>query len=153
MRRRVSTILILGIMLLIVAGHPVFAEAQAVKIRGVDVDGYPTVAVTVSVGSSTAPGDIRISENGSPVSILTARPLIQSGQEIDVVLAIDTSRSVKGAPLTTAISAAQTFVEGLPEGVPVGVVTFADRARVLLGITADRTAVLRATRPRPESLR
>ena len=143
MRRRVSTILILGIMLLIVAGHPVSAEEQGVKIRGVDVDGYPTVAVTVSVGSSTAPGDIRISENGSPVSILTARPLIQSGQEIDVVLAIDTSRSVQGAPLTTAISAAQTFVEGLPEGVPVGVVTFSNRARVLLGITADRTAVIR----------
>ena len=59
-----------------------------------------------------------------------------------MVLAIDTSRSVAGAPLTQAIAAAQLFVRSLPAGVSVGVLTFSDRPRVLVPITGDHESVL-----------
>jgi tight adherence protein B len=144
MRHRARSVLLLGVLLALAAGGPALAADQPVKIRGVDVGGYPTVAVNAEIDSSTRPEDIRVTENGSPVSILTVRPLIESGQEIDVVLAIDTSRSIQGAPLQAAIAAARAFLAGLPEGVAVGVVTFSDQVRVVLQITADRAAVLRA---------
>src|SRR5437667_11996147 len=70
-----------------------------VQIRKVDTSGYPTVAVTISVSGGILPTDIGITENGSPSDIITVRPLLEAGKGIDVVLAIDTSKSVAGAPL------------------------------------------------------
>ena len=142
MTYRTRSILLVGLVSLFAFVRPAFADDTPVVIRGVDVDGYPNVAVNVSVASSTLPEDIRVTENGSPVSILTIRPLIESGQEIDVVLAIDTSRSIRGAPLQAAIAAAKTFMGGLPEGVQVGVLTFSGQVRILLPITSDHAAVL-----------
>jgi Ca-activated chloride channel family protein len=63
-----------------------------------------------------------------------------------VILAIDVSGSMKAedvAPtrLAAARAAAQGFVDGLPEGVRVGVVAFATRPATLVTPTADRAAV------------
>ncbi len=63
-----------------------------------------------------------------------------------VILAIDVSGSMKAddvAPtrLAAARSAAQSFVDGLPESVRVGVVAFATRPVTLVTPTADRAAV------------
>jgi tight adherence protein B len=128
----------LGLVLMLV--QPGHAD-QTVRIRNVDTSAFPTVAVTVSAPAGTLPEDIEVNENGGPATILTIRPLIESGQQVDVVLAIDTSDSVRGAPLAAAVSAAKTFVDGLPEGVGVGVVTFSDRPTTVVGITEDRSAV------------
>jgi len=143
MRHRARSVFLLAVLLALATGGSASAAEQPVKIRSVDAGGYPTVSVTVAVRSPTRPEDIRVTENGSPVSILTIRPLIQSGQEIDIVLAIDTSKTVAGH-LSDAVAAAKTFVTGLREGVPVGVLTFADQPRLILGITADHAAVLQA---------
>jgi tight adherence protein B len=61
-----------------------------------------------------------------------------------VVLAIDASDSVQGAPLAAAVKAAEAFVEQLPPSVGVGVVTFSDDVRALQPITADHQSALRA---------
>jgi Ca-activated chloride channel family protein len=63
-----------------------------------------------------------------------------------VILAIDVSASMKArdvAPtrLDAARAAAQSFVDGLPAGVRVGVVAFATRPVTLVTPTADRSAV------------
>jgi tight adherence protein B len=129
--------------LVVMLAHPGHAD-EAVRIRNVDTSAFPTVAVTVSVPAGVLAEDIEVEENGGPVSILTVRPLIASGQEVDVVLAIDTSDSVRGAPLAAAVSAAKTFVDQLPEAVGVGVVTFSKRPSTIVGITRDRSAVLSA---------
>jgi hypothetical protein len=90
---------------------------SSVQIRKVDTSGYPTVAVTVSVSGGILPTDIGITENGSPSDVITVRPLLEVGKGIDVVLALDTSQSVAGAPLQQAVAAAQLFVNSLPSGV------------------------------------
>ena len=104
--------------------------------RQVDVEAYPNLGLTVSVDGPVRPEDIRVAENGTPVDLLTVRPLIDTGEEVDVFLAIDTSDSVRGDALVAAISAAKSFVNLLPAGVPVGVLTFSDRPRVLLELEA-----------------
>jgi tight adherence protein B len=148
MTRKMRAALVSGLLLVLLSAiGGVVARATSpsdspVQIRKVDTSAYPTVGVTVAVGAETSLGDIRVTENGSPSTIITVRALLETGRRVDVVLAIDTSRSVTGAPLTQAISAAQLFVRSLPSGVSVGVLTFSDRPRVLVPITGDHEAVL-----------
>jgi tight adherence protein B len=117
---------------------------QTVHIRGVDEHGFPTVALTLSVGGAgtLSAQDVAIAENGVPVRLISLQPLEQTGRKIDVVLAIDTSKSVAGEPLATAVAAAKTFIEQLPSGVPVGIVTFARTPRVTQPITANHSEAL-----------
>lgn len=88
------------------------------------------------------------------VSLLlaSARPaavLLLPAQRGTVVLAMDVSLSMAAtdvAPsrLAAAQSAAAQFVNKLPGGVRVGVLTFADRVDVLVSPTTDKSRVLRA---------
>jgi tight adherence protein B len=143
MIRRLGSVLILGLMALALAGGGTAAASdQPVSIRRVDVEAYPNIDLTISVDGPIAPVDVRVAENGAAVDVLTIRPLIDAGGEMDVFLAIDTSDSVRGGPLVAAVAAAKSFVSRLPAGVPVGVLTFSDRPQVLLPIEADRSRVL-----------
>ena len=117
---------------------------HAVQIRGVDVNGFPVLAVTVSVPDPTAAKVFRVTEDGRPRPVLSVRPLLETGKEIDVILAIDTSDSVRGAPLAAAVAAAKAFVQSLPSNVPVGIITFSDQVRVLSPITSDHPALIAA---------
>jgi tight adherence protein B len=142
MIRRLASVLFLGLIALALAGGYAAASGKPVSIRRVDVEAYPNVGLTISVDGPVSPKDVLVAENGAPVDVLTIRPLIHTGEEMDVILAIDTSDSVRGEPLVAAVSAAKGFVNLLPPGVPVGVLTFSDRPRVLLKLEADRSRVL-----------
>jgi tight adherence protein B len=125
------------------------AEVQTVRIRSVDQEAFPEVKVILAVGSdvSVSPAAIRIMENGRAVRPRAVTPLRQTGKSIDVVLAIDVSDSVKGEPLATALAAARDFVQGLPAGVRIGLVTFSSSATVLENLTADHDRILAALGP------
>ncbi|MEP6695263.1 MAG: type II secretion system F family protein [Pseudonocardiales bacterium] len=60
---------------------------------------------------------------------------------ISVVLVIDTSGSMKGDGIIGAKAAAKTFVAGVPDGVRVGLVSFAKVPSVRIAPTADKVAV------------
>src|SRR6266702_1604836 len=124
------------------AGPP--SAGQAVQILHVDSSGFPNMAVTVSVPAAVSAQDLRVTENRHPVDIVSVRSLSETSGEIDIVLAMDTSNSVKGAPIEAAIAAARGFVEKLPPSIGVGLVTFSDQAQVARPITLDHSAVLQA---------
>ena len=70
-------------------------------------------------------------------------------QEATVMLAIDTSRSMKATDvkptrLTAALLAANDFVQKIPAKFRVGIVSFASQARIALPPTADRSLVTEA---------
>ena len=119
-------------------------DSTSVHIREIQPSAFPTVGVTVSLPGNVSASSIAIRENGSPVEILSVRPLVQSGRTIDVVLAIDTSQSVAGDPLAESVAAAIGLVRAVPPNVSIGVVTFSDQARLLSPITDDRTSLIRA---------
>ena len=119
-------------------------QNSAVHIRQVDTNAFPSVAVTVSGEGSVDPQSVGVLENGKQMKILTTRALSQTGQNFDVVLSIDTSDSVAGAPLQAAVNAARAFVQKLPASVPVGLLTFDSAVKVLQPITADHGKVLSA---------
>jgi tight adherence protein B len=139
---------VLGALLALSAAPAFAADAPATvtSIRSVDTDAFPTVKVTVSTPGSTtlSSEDVHITENGQPVSSLAVQPLSTSGQQVDVVLAIDASRSMEGEPLKLALQAAKTFLDQLPPSVRVGVVTFGQDVRTPVALTTDRDKATKA---------
>ena len=105
------------------AAMPSTASA-GVRLNGVDFGSYPGVGATVvtSVPSSAQP---RFLENGRAVVGLHA---INLGQSKNVVLALDTSRSMAGKPLAEAAAAAAAFVAAKPATDRITLVTFGQRA-------------------------
>jgi Ca-activated chloride channel family protein len=82
-------------------------------------------------------------------SVAPRRPGWQRHVSAAVMLAIDTSRSMSATDvdptrLAAAEDAARRFVEKLPAGLKVGLLTFDSQARVLASPTLDHAAVLSA---------
>jgi tight adherence protein B len=101
--------------------------AADVGLKGVDATVYPTIRATVvsSAGASVRPA---IRENGRAVAGLSAQNL---GCSKAVVLGVDRSRSMSGAPLAQAAAAARSFVAAKCAGDAVSVVAFGDGAYAL----------------------
>src|SRR5439155_4535326 len=100
---------VLAISLTVAAAWPAHANAasEAVHIRGIDVAAFPQVTVTVSIsGGAVTPQDVHVTEDGKAVSGAAVDALADVGQDVDVVLAVDTSNSMAGQPLASAIAAA-----------------------------------------------
>src|SRR5256886_11926932 len=95
-----------------------------VRLNGVDFGAYPAVGATVltSVPSAVAP---TLLENGRPGDGLRATNL---GRSKNVVLALDTSRSMAGKPLAQAAAAATAFVASKPASDRIALVTFGQHA-------------------------
>jgi tight adherence protein B len=100
--------------------------------------------MTVSVNGPVDPKDIFVTENGRQVPIVKVQTLSQSGRRFDVILALDTSNSVKGEPLSLAVAAARSFVNQLDPSIPLGLITFSENATVLQAITTDHASSLAA---------
>ena len=137
--------------LLLVAGMGSAVRAGGiVQIRGVDTSKYPDVTLTVSVeGAAISEGDLVLTENGRAIHPTTIRDLGSSGTNVDVVLAIDTSNSMRGEPVATAFDAARTFIASVSTSVRVGVLTFAGTPEVLapVGASREQLATLLASPP------
>ena len=100
------------------------AAGAGVRLNGVDFGVYPAVRATVVTSvPSTAPP--RLLENGQPVVGLQA---VNLGRSKNVVLALDTSRSMAGKPLAEAAAAATAFVATKPSSDRIALVTFGQRA-------------------------
>lgn len=69
---------------------------------------------------------------------------IADASSSSIVLTIDTSDSMWGAPMERTREAAAYFVEHAPPDTPIAIVTFAGTANVVLNYTTDRADLLRA---------
>ena len=77
---------------------PSAAGAGSVDVRHVDAQAYPEIAVTVTAPPKKAP---ELRENGERVVGLQAENL---GRRKSVVIAIDRSRSMRGASIEHALA-------------------------------------------------
>jgi tight adherence protein B len=125
--------------------------AQAgVRLNGVDLGAYPTVRATV-VTSTPASRPPALLENGAGVAGLQA---VNLGRAKNVVLALDTSRSMAGKPLAEAAAAAAAFVRSKPASDRIALVTFGNRAVQQSGFstaTIDADNALRTLSISPKS--
>ena len=90
---------------------------------------------------------LKVSVNGTEVEA-EAKLAASAGSKQQVrrtaILAIDTSRSMRGDSFTQAKAAAQAFLDAAPEDVYVGIVTFDGDVQVLQKPTLDRVAAASA---------
>jgi len=83
------------------------------------------------------PAQLAVTVNGQPVSNLETAPLGESSVPVGVVLVIDTSGSMQGAPIEAAKAAAKSFVAQKRAEDSIALVTFADTAIVQTGFTTN----------------
>jgi tight adherence protein B len=119
---------------------PGTAAAASVDVLGVDASSYPRIRMTV-VTATPAPLSPRVAERSGRVAGVRAFNL---GAGASIVLAVDRSGSMAGAPLAAAAAAARLFVERKAAADRVAVVAFGSEADELTRFSADPTETLRA---------
>lgn len=126
----------------VVAASAASAAPSAVEVAGSDVAEYPNVSLTVTVPAEFAGHDLPSSAftvieagNRRPVEAMRL-----PGDDLEVVLVIDTSGSMRGAAVEAAKAAALTFIDGLPPTTRLAVVTFGRAPGVVSPFSSDHGA-------------
>jgi tight adherence protein B len=126
---------------------PAHAAGPAPKLAQAAGSPFPdrAFALTLPKPRLLTTGDVEVRENGrlvDGVSVVSAQGA--AARRFGVVLAIDTSTSMRGAPLRGAVQAARRVVARRQPEQPVALVTFAGAIRVALPFTTDAVAIDRA---------
>jgi Mg-chelatase subunit ChlD len=154
-RRRLGVaVLLVALLAALSAAAPTpRAHAQAATVEVVGLNAEPdqppqVVATVLDENGALAPDltadDFDVAINGNPVPITDVTRAVDSTKGIAVVLAIDVSGSMEGAPLDQAKAAAQRFVDGLEPDDQIAIITFSETSQKLLDFTSDRTAITAA---------
>ena len=106
--------------------------------------------VDLPPGMAVAPGAVVVRENGHRVRDLAITPVQVSGIHYGVVLAIDASDSMRGAPLASAVAAGRAFLTHREADEEVGIVAFNNNVRALQTPTSDSGKLDRALANEPE---
>lgn len=120
--------------------------AAAPKIAPVTRLPFPERGYVVSVPEAARlrAADVVVRENGLRVTGVRVDPLAQSGLRVGVVLALDASESMTGAPAAAAVRSARAFVSHRTEAQEIGILAFNARISVLRTPTRDRAALEQA---------
>jgi tight adherence protein B len=104
---------------------------------------FPERGYVISIPEATqlSPGSVEVRENGLRVSGLRVDPLTSSGLRVGVVLALDASESMTGAPAAAALDSARAFVSHRTDSEDVGIVAFNGSVSVLQDLTRDDAAL------------
>ena len=146
---RVAAVLTASLGALLTAGAIAAAQdGLSLTVQQADFEGDGSTQVVVAVDGAT--GDVpasafSVSEDGQAIDGVEVTP-IEDAEEVEarnLVLLIDASGSTEGEPLDAAKAAATAFTRTVSDvGVNVGVVTFADEARLVQAPTSDVDAVV-----------
>jgi tight adherence protein B len=127
------------------------AAAGEVQIAPVTRLPFPARGYVVSVPEAVdlVSGSVVVRENGLRVTGVRVDPLASSGLRFGVVLALDASESMTGAPAAAALESARVFLSHRTTTQEVGVVAFNGDISVLRGPTADDGALRNALATQP----
>lgn len=136
------------VALIVMAAVPWAVAADLpLSVTKVETAEYPKVSLTVALPPTMAEAKdvhFEVRENGTGIDSVVAEPVTAEAAPARVVLLIDVSGSMAGAPLKAAQDAATRFVKALDPTASVALVVFSDAPRTLSGFTTDRAALTRA---------
>ena len=133
-----ATMVAVAVVIATASGMTAGAQEQQLQILGVDPSAHPSVRMTVAApeefdGEELSAESFALTENGDRAELTVARDT----QQVDVVLVIDVSGSMAGAPIAAAITAAGTFIDRVDDSARVAVVTFGDTVSQPVALTED----------------
>jgi tight adherence protein B len=124
-----------------------FAAAKSPSLTETAGARFPDRAYALSLPDAMplTAAQVQVRENGERVrDVSLTPPDSASVGRFGVVLAIDTSYSMRDRPLRAAVAAAREFVRQRAAGQPVALITFAGTVDVLLPFSTDDAAIERA---------
>jgi tight adherence protein B len=135
---------------LLMLAVPAWAQEGNQEIEIVDINGsrYPEGGQTQMViefrnfTEELDPGALDVTVNGEAVSDLEVRPVGASSVPVGVVLVIDASGSMEGAPMEAAKNAAISFINQARTEDRIAVVSFSDQVQVLTGFTGNKDGLI-----------
>jgi tight adherence protein B len=146
-------------LLIVLATSVAALTASAAASAGVSVTGagrarFPDRLYLVNLDTSRAlrPSDVVVRENGTPINGVEVTPARSARKgQVGVVLVLDASLSMRGAPIAGAVQAARAFLDARSANEQVAIVAFSDRTHVIQSFTSD-SAKLRAALAVPPAL-
>lgn len=118
-----------------------------VQVHSVDDSAFPAMTAVISVEGSGRPLEsldvsaLTVTDNGSPVAVTRVARVQDARIPTTVVATLDTSGSMLGASLASAKTALGGLVQRLTPGDSVALVSFADRAQLVIAPTTDKSGV------------
>lgn len=147
-RAAIAAIFVIGLM-----AAPVRAAGPTLEVSEGGGASFPARALVLSVPGrgSLQSSQVHIAENGKPIAGAVLRPIANAGAgDFGVVLAIDVSPTMRGAPLARAMAAARALAAQRTGKQELAVIAFDRRAKVVLPLTDDQHAITRALAHTPQ---
>jgi len=141
--RRTSLAASVALIVVALAG-PTMAQESGFVIDSVEVRNHPEVAVTVTVENQLLGDEVPefvLLENGEPREVTVEAA---AKDDLRVVLALDVSGSMRGDPLASAKEAATQFINQMPSGVEISIVSFGNSPALAAEFTSDKQTLLAA---------
>jgi tight adherence protein B len=123
------------------AAHAAAGGIQLTEARGAS---FPNRAFVISLpgGRTLTPKNVAVTENGSSVIDVSVTPASAVGKKtFGVVLVIDSSDSMAGAPIRNAMAAARAFAARRNPNQQLAVVTFNGEPKLLLPFTVSNDRI------------
>ena len=148
MRRRLSIAFGLVATAAAAAAASATAGGPAPQLRE-SVSRFPDRAFLLTLPERTRlnAGNVRVTENGEPVSDLT---VTTPGSDSATMLVIDSSNSMAGAPIAGAMRAARAFAAQRSQAARLGVIFFDRETAVALAPTRNQREIQTALAKTPE---
>jgi tight adherence protein B len=141
--RRAVAVALATLLTILLAATPAAGEPSGSISHLEQRDGSVQVVFSargLSADGTLDPATVTMTVEGRPVRT-TARPLGSSRERRSVVLAIDTSDSLRAEGLAAAKAAAREYLRRAPDDVLIGLVTFASTVSVEVAPTTERAPV------------
>jgi tight adherence protein B len=108
--------------------------------------------VTAPASKRITAATLHVQENGSAVRDVSVTPVATSSHgDFGVILAIDTSESMTGAPLREAMVAARALAADRTRNEELGVIKLGHSITTVLALTSDKTAIRGALAHTPKT--
>ena len=140
-------VLLLAVLAVLVPSSLAMAQTGAMEIVDInteryDLNGSTTMVVEFrNLDGELDPSQLVVTANGQPVQLVGVDPLGQTQEPVGIVLVIDVSGSMEGAPMEAAKAAAANFVSQKRPGDFIALVTFGDTVQTVSGFTTNIEAL------------
>lgn len=147
-RLRVERLLVALVLIPLASAAPTAmaqGDSPTVTLLAVDNSAFPLLTLRLSVVNAAGrpvrgltPASVEVLEDGRAAEVVSVTEAIDEAQGIAVVLVIDVSDSMAGAPLAAARESAAAFVDTLGPNDQVAILSFARSVREVQSFTSDR---------------
>ncbi|MHB8277101.1 MAG: VWA domain-containing protein [Candidatus Humimicrobiaceae bacterium] len=152
MKKYLLTFFVVLLLMLLLPFNLIYADqGSTLSIKQIQNTNFPETIIYFSVFDSSGiplknlqKDDIEIEENDKIITDIKIESIINNETPAYISLLIDSSGSMKGAPLEEAKNAAKTFISSLKDADEAKIFTFNDKVIIVQDFTKDKDLLNKA---------